>query len=576
MSLTFNPTPYDLLSALATWAAVFAGCAAVALLAALLVGLLTGGAAGARRGVAGLFGGVVDLVRVSPGRVWAMAQLTFRESIRRKALLVFAVFALLFMFGGWFLTRTDQRPFELVQGLVAFVLMTTSFLVLPVALLLSCWGIPEDIRRRSLHTIVTKPVRRSEIVLGRILGYAGICTLILVVMAGVGYFWIERQVPEEARSALVSRVPIFGTLSYLDAEGKPAEKGKNVGDIWQHRSYIEGATRERAVYLFDGVTPDAMTPVRVRDASGNTTDEERLRLESTFEAFRTYKGDMSRGIYVKYTYVNPDMPDKRRVDDPNIFPIQEFQTNVQNVAREIPVDDPSAIEKDFLITKEIDLPGGGKAKRYFVDLFKYLAPNGRLRVEVAALDGGQYLGMAPADFFVRLRDRDFLVGYSKAVLGIWLMTVLVVVLGVTASTFLKGPIATLLTLTLLIVGGMSREFMDKMAVDFQQQKLEGGGPIESIIRIIGHMNPSVPMQESPVTSAVQAVDKVFLGGVWVIRYLIPNFGAFNLTEYPEKGYDVGWGTSPGLLPAVAVTLGFLLPCVLIGYYSLRFRELESK
>ena len=42
-----------------------------------------------------------------------------------------------------------------------------------------------------------------------------------------------------------------------------------------------------------------------------------MRLESTFEAFRTYKGEMTRGIYVQYAYANPDDPEKTRVVDEN-------------------------------------------------------------------------------------------------------------------------------------------------------------------------------------------------------------------------------------------------------------------
>jgi hypothetical protein len=554
--LTFNPEPFEVGPALLTWLAVLGACLALGLVFTALIGLATGGVAGLKRAFVGLGEGVMDMVRVSPVRIGAIAQLTFREAIRRKALLVFVVFALLFMFAGWFLADANQRPGEQVRVLVAFVLTTISFLILPVALLLSCWGIPEDIRRRSLHTVVTKPVRRSEIVLGRILGYVGINTVVLVVMGLVGYFWVLRQVPEDAESALVSRVPVYGELTYLDAEGKP-NKGKNVGDIWQHRSYIQGATREKAVYVFDGITPAVMTPVVEKDAAtGEENEAEYLRLESTFEAFRTYKGDMSRGIYVQYAYANPDDPEKTRVPDPNIFEIKEFQVNIQNIGRTLPVYDDDGTKRD-------------------VDFFKdIVSPDGRLRVEVSALDGGQYLGMAPADLFVRTPDRPFASGYFKAVLGIWLMTALVVVLGVTASTFVKGPVATILTLTLIIIGSPFRGFMDEMAANFSKGSLEGGGPIESIIRIVRHMNPTTPLPDNALTTVVEAVDKVFLGGVWAIRYVIPDFGVYNLSEYVANGFDVGWST--GLLPAIAVTFAFFLPCLLLGYYSLRFRELEVK
>ncbi len=282
--LTFNPQPFHFLQALLTWAAVLFVLTVLAAVLAFVGGLLTGGFAGVRRVFSGIFQGVKDLVAISPGRIWAITGLTFLEARRRKAFLVFVVFALVFMFAGWFLTGTEQRAEEQVKVFVGFVLTTLSLLILPLALLLSCWGIPEDIRRRSLHTIVTKPVRRSEVVIGRMLGYIGINTVVLLLMGFVGYFWIVRQVPAESRSALVSRVPIFGELTFLDREGKPKEAGVNVGDIWQHRSYIEGATPERAVFTFSGVTPDAMTRVSVKDPE---TGEARRRTPAARIDFRS-------------------------------------------------------------------------------------------------------------------------------------------------------------------------------------------------------------------------------------------------------------------------------------------------
>src|SRR5688572_35602 len=100
--LTFNPEPFDFGPALLTWLTVLAVIAVVGLVFSALVGLATGGISGVRRVLGGLGQGFVDLVRISPGRVYALAQLTFREAIRRKALLVFVIFAVLFMFAGWF------------------------------------------------------------------------------------------------------------------------------------------------------------------------------------------------------------------------------------------------------------------------------------------------------------------------------------------------------------------------------------------------------------------------------------------------------------------------------------------
>src|SRR5690606_18830785 len=133
---------------------------------------------------------VIDTIRLSPGRVWAITMLTFKESIRRKALLVFVVFAVLFMFAGWFLSNSNERADLQIKVYVSFVLTAITWLVIPVVLLLACWGLPADIKARSLHTVVTKPVRKNEIVLGRMLGFLIVGTVLLLVMGSVGYFWI--------------------------------------------------------------------------------------------------------------------------------------------------------------------------------------------------------------------------------------------------------------------------------------------------------------------------------------------------------------------------------------------------
>ena len=121
----------------------------------------------------------VDLTHLSPRRVWALAWLAVKESIRRRVVVVFAVFIVILLFAGWFLDPGSADPARLY---LSFVLTATSYLVLLLALFLSSLSLPADIKNRTLHTVVTKPVRRSEIVLGRILGFTAVGTALLLVM----------------------------------------------------------------------------------------------------------------------------------------------------------------------------------------------------------------------------------------------------------------------------------------------------------------------------------------------------------------------------------------------------------
>ncbi len=133
--------------------------------------------------------GVLDLVFLSPRRAWALARLAIQESIRRRVVVVFAVFIVILLFAGWFLDPGSPDPARLYLD---FVLTVTTYLVLLLALFLSSLSLPADMKSRTLHTVVTKPVRASEVVLGRILGFVAVGTVLLMVMGAISYVFVLR------------------------------------------------------------------------------------------------------------------------------------------------------------------------------------------------------------------------------------------------------------------------------------------------------------------------------------------------------------------------------------------------
>jgi len=580
-----------------------------------------------------LYEGIRDVSELSWRRIWALATLTIREAIRRKALLVFVIFGVLFMFGSWFLTSASEKADIQIERHVVFVFTAVSWLVLPVVLMLACWGIPEDIKARSLHTVVTKPARRVEVVLGRMLGFSLVATVIVAVMGTVGFVWIDRQIPRSIHDRLVCKVPIYGRLSFLDRQGEPTKSGINVGDVWTFRSYIEGSTKATAIWDFDHIGDSALktptdlgvesqavdetlardlklapgqgvvitkvlpgSPVeslglrphdvilafngqdvgRPSDLAGIVKDLkvgqtypltytrdgkplavqvpwlEYLALQTGFESFRTHKGLMSSGLLCQLTLVNPDT--KLRVPLPP-FEVAEYRGDGNQTP----------------IPRTISYYDSEKRENKSADLLTDVVSNGVLRVEARCLNQEQFLGMARPDLFVRMADRPFYVGFFKALSGVWLEAIVVVMIGVAVSCFLKGPIATLLTFSILIVGQGFRELVDKIVTGQQL----GGGPMESIYRMVTHMNQTVDMELSkPVTNAIKLCDQGVENGLWLVQQTFPNLTYFGMSSYVAKGFDVDFRAA--ILPAIAVTLAYLIPCVLLGYYALKLRELESK
>ena len=640
--MTFDPQPMLLNPALIHWLITAGGLALIVLIVSLLSVLVSHRGAGVVIFATEVEGCASDLIRISPRRLAALAKLTFMEAYRRKALAVFVVFALLFMFAGWFIGEDPSKiTSDQVKVYISFVLRTISWLTLPMILVLSSFGIPEEIRLRSIHTVVTKPASRLEIVLGRIIGFSAIGTLILVVMSVVGWIWIIRQIPTDVwtltlsgpaasqtykvtinelnskksasitfgagtsdtsatifaglRAAtkssdyaelfedllvtggetslvltgktrsrytvefttsggatcrstasrkgdvLICRVPVYGELKFKDRNGEPAATGINTGDIWEFRSYIEGATKARAVWKFQNVGEHTL------DSKGN------LHLENQFLAFRSYKGDMKRSLLYDYQFINPD---KNLTHSLRPHPVNENRGVTEVISRDL-VDNDNQVKYDLI--KD------------------FVAKDRSLTVEVSCVDREQYLGMARPDLFIRMPDRDFASGFFKAVLGIELMMVLVVLLGVTASTFLKGPIASLLIFVLLILGGKgTHDFMDQLVLGRgHKDGFQGGGFFESIYRILTHMNPTTELPSGNLAFWVMTfVDDRLTNFLWLCKQVIPRLQYFNMSDYVSNGFDVPFDSS--LLPCLLVTLGYMLPCILLGYFALRIRELESK
>jgi hypothetical protein len=158
------------------------------------------------------------------------------------------------------------------------------------------------------------------------------------------------------------------------------------------------------------------------------------------------------------------------------------------------------------------------------------------------------------------------------------MVLLVIMIGTTASTFLKGPVATLLTFGLVILGSPMRSYMEEQYQErFGKGEVIGGGMIESAYRLVTQMNQQTPLPENFGTKSIQFLDEGVFNGLAIVRNVIPDFRHFNMTEYVANGFDVPFNDSgAAVLPSIMTVLGFLFPCIVLGYFSLQLRELESK
>lgn len=162
-------------------------------------------------------------------KIWIVARMTFREAIRRRIVLTGLVLGILFLiifsigfrmiFGAinaeaseasGVMTRiwqSESSNFLLLAGLYA-----VAFLSVAMGALLAADTLAGEINSGTIQTIVTKPLRRSDVVLGKWLGFAGLLGLYSLLMSGgtvLSVFLQAGYVPPN--------LPVGLSLIYLEA-----------------------------------------------------------------------------------------------------------------------------------------------------------------------------------------------------------------------------------------------------------------------------------------------------------------------------------------------------------------------
>ena len=580
----------------ASLVAVFA-----AALAWLTQSVLYGPLAAGDRVYRGVLTGLADLAGMSPRRIWALARLAIQESLRRNVLVALALFLLIVLFAGWFLDPKSVNPGKLYLG---FILGATNLLVCLVTLVLSVFSLPADIKAKAIQTVTTKPVRTGEIVLGRILGFSIVGTVLLAIMGLIGWGFVVRSVSHghtvavedtielkdvggtvtgfEGRSSLdrghrhrieldaagngwtdnvqghrhavrrsgtgytlgaaegllEARRPLRGTLRFLDREGRPSTKGISVGSEWTYRQYIEGGSLAAAIWKFDGISEREY-------ADG-------LPLEMIVRVFRTYKGSIEKGIKGSVRVRNPA---SGLQSDPFYFTAREFTIDSLLIPRKL---------------ASTSTDGGTRQ----VDLFQDIVADGRVEVILQCLEPAQYYGVAQADFYLRAGNGSFALNYAKSCLGILFTMLLVTAMGVMFSTFLGGPLALFATLAVVLVGQF-REFIQRLfesQVTGDSSIVPGGGPIESLYRIVTQESITVDLTPSPAVQIMKTVDTFLLAPMQLLAGIFPSLSSLGTSDFVAGGFDIPFDL---VAEHGMETLGYLLAFFIAGAFCLRAREVAS-
>jgi ABC-type transport system involved in multi-copper enzyme maturation permease subunit len=530
---------------------------------------------------------VKDLMKLRLGRIWALTRLSFLESIRKRILWVFLIFLIPFLFPAkWFFPLKPEA--ELSTNIDFIYWVMTPFLMLAAGILAS-FSLPTDIRTQTIHTIVTKPVERFEILIGRFLGYQGLITLVLLAVSGFSWLMIiaSRVDPESREESMKARDPVYGELGFMGPPGSRFS-GESVGREYERRRYIPGGPNNpfRAIWYF--YEKDLRSDLQ-------KMPDDAVKCEFNFDIFRTTKGEENKGVFCSFFFAtyeaNKDIAGVRetylkRIREEKIIPTacpdgsdaeRAHWPRLVKLAEELGYFEFSGKEVFDYHTLFVHVPAGifRKAMQGKPDELNHQErgkiDGPRLYVAVRCDSRTQLLGVKPNDLYFLASEGNFHLNYFKGMAGLWLRLCLVVGIAVTCSTYLNGVVSFLSTLFLVGLG-FFRGFIISLALIPFSTDVANPGPTDSLRKLITNESLGTSPENSPAQQVTVAMDEGFR---WCLRRLlnvIPNMERLSWTDYVASGFNV---------PIEDICLNglmvgaYLILWALLGHYLIKWREIAT-
>lgn len=505
---------------------------------------------------------LLDLGSLSWRRIWALARFSILEAIRRKALWSFCIILLIFLFASWFIDPREQKDQWRVYVDLVFFMMTALLLI--TASVLACFSLPTDIRQQTIHTVVTKPVRRFEIILGRIIGFGLLMTAVLVIVAHLSLLFVVRGIDTQAREETMrARQAIYGQALNFERDGNRSQKGVDVGREWTYRQHIMGGANHKAIWEFRAI-PDELA------------DRPWIPIEFNFDIYRTSKGGQQQvPVYAQIEFVNTNRWDETREADYQARvagQLPDPKTGVkytdENLAREFGY---YRLKQPILVVDYRRL-----SQRFPGGVLKELGDRPfEIRVRCTT-DTPQYLGMARFDLYVLEDEGSFYFNYLKGATGIWFLMVVMVVLGVVFSTHLNAVVGLMLAWVLLFCGLESpwnvRQYISNLAQPPDQVTNPGGGPAEAIYRMFRGAAMVGELEQSTTTDVIKKIDASFQVVFDGLLQVLPHVGQYERTMFVAEGFDIPWAD---LAANGVLLLVYVLPFLVAGYYLINAREVAA-
>ncbi|MHC4643037.1 MAG: ABC transporter permease [Planctomycetota bacterium] len=359
--------------------------------------------------------------------IWAVATNTIKQAMRMKIAAVFIVLLIILLPVMGVSMTGDGTLKGRLQTFVSYGLSLTNLLLCLLTVIVSIFTLTNDIKHRQIYTVITKPVRRYQLLIGKLLGVVLLSTALLALFSAIIYV-ITIYTPKIYGANAVDLFQVNNEFFTARAVLVPpqADVTKEAEDAYfkleKAGQIPPGATRSKVI-------AELARRLQLRKRAAVVGQ----RLVWEFDNVRVL--DPNEILFIRYKYdasINPS--------DLQIY----GQWDVGD-SRQYPPAYGTFMRKDPIRTfRELRVPAS------------FIAEDGYLAISFLNLPLNDTTVIFPPDGLEVLYKADtFTANFIRAVILMWLRLIFLASLGLLTSTFLSFPVAILLSLCILFTATFS-------------------------------------------------------------------------------------------------------------------------
>jgi len=374
--------------------------------------------------------------------LWAVATNTARQALRMKVAIVFIVLLAVLLPTMGLAVTGDGTLKGRLQTFVSYGLSLTTFLLSLLTISASIYTLSSDIKYRQIYTVITKPIRRSQLLVGKLLGVLMLNAALLILFSATIY-GIAVYMPKYYNASEQECTKVKNEFFTARASLTPAEV--DVTDEVR-RTYEKLEKSGQLNELFRGMSR--------REIIRQLTKQKQLQKRSAAVGevlswkFNNVKPlDPNENLFIRFKYdvsVNP--PDLQVYGRWLVGDMRQvrYATPTQTPIRQYD-------RKDLIRTAhEIQVPADVIADDGYLEVVFVNVPLNNTTVIFPLEKGMEVLYKADT----------FTANFLRAVALIFLRLVFLAILGLMTSTFLSFPVALLVCLVVFFTSSFSGFVVD--------------------------------------------------------------------------------------------------------------------